>query len=363
MRAARSPLAQGALWTTLALATSACTTVLYDGPKRSGNETATIAAGTDSKIESIDGRAIGGGSHDRYEVLQGKHAIELARHASEFQAYPSLAQDYRPFTACFVAMPGRGYRIRSDQDGDRWRRAIVDYSTQRNVAFACPKDQAPPPQAEGAGDGSASPSAPQADLTSAPQTRPSATRVPPKDPNPGTGVHLGMGISFGGDDLVTAVYTNGDTNTLKAGSGLSLYVGGMVTPLWIGDAAGFGVVGNIGWKYDNVGGKNADISFSRFPWLLGLQTLIRASEHGYISIAGGATKEPGARLAGSGDISGQADLQSQLGWMGELGSYVSSGSHSAWGIGLRYTKVHYSFGGETIDGSNLGLHFTLHVNP
>ncbi|HEX7507575.1 MAG TPA: hypothetical protein VF550_12430, partial [Polyangia bacterium] len=312
MRIASSPRAKGALVICLATSSVACTTVMYGGPKRSSDETATVVTGSDSNIERLDGRAVSGGALARYEVLPGSHLVDIARHASEYHVLPSLVQDYRPFTACFAARAGHAYEVRADQDGDRWERQIIDNSTQEDVKVACPLTQGSPPQGDETGAGAAPSSGPQTDVTDLPHGHRLEVRAPPKERNPGTGFHIGSGISFGGDDLVTAYYKNGDRNTMSAGSGLSLYIGGMVTPFWIDDFAGFGAIGSIGWKYDSVGGTNADVSFSRFPSVLALQALIRAWEHGYLTIAGGASKEFNAQIAGSGDLSGHVNLQSHL---------------------------------------------------
>ena len=43
-------------------------------------------------------------------------------------------------------------------------------------------------------------------------------------------------------------------------------MGGLWTPIWIGDAIGFGVGGYAGLKYQNIGGTNENLSLTRFRW-------------------------------------------------------------------------------------------------
>ncbi len=57
-----------------------------------------------------------------------------------------------------------------------------------------------------------------------------------------------------------------------------------------------------------------------------------------------------------------ADFDSPWGWMPQGGFTTTTSWHMAFTFGLRYTGVHYTFAGQTIDASNIGLDLTFHVN-
>jgi len=171
-----------------------------------------------------------------------------------------------------------------------------------------------------------------------------------------------MGLAGGGDNLVTAQFTNGDSSSLSAGGGVSVAIGATVTPLWIGNTLGLGLGGNIGWKYDSISASNGSIAMSRYPLDLWAQTLIALSDSWYGHLLAGAHKESGVNLSGSGVISGSGDFGSPWGWMAQGGFYATSSWHMAFGVGLRYTSVHYTFAGHTFDASNIGLDLTMHAN-
>jgi len=174
-----------------------------------------------------------------------------------------------------------------------------------------------------------------------------------------------MSAALGGDKLATVTFDNGNTEDLTAGQGLSLYIEGAVTPLWIGDSIGFGVGGQLGLKFDSVDAKNASISFWRFPALLYLQTLIPGSSRAAFLLRGGIETDLDPHISGDGLASG-GDLQfsSGLGKLAELGLwYRLQSSHTAISLTLRLTSIHYAFQGADIDGSNVGLVWSVLYAP
>lgn len=70
----------------------------------------------------------------------------------------------------------------------------------------------------------------------------------------------GLGASVGGDDLATANYTNGGSQTIKAGGGVYFTFGAdyRVNP-------SFSIQGTVNFHVDDTNAKNGDIKFQRFP--------------------------------------------------------------------------------------------------
>ncbi len=71
---------------------------------------------------------------------------------------------------------------------------------------------------------------------------------------------IGMGITGGGDQLATTVFTDGTEQEIRAG-GLVAFVGGV--DYRIGQH--FSVQGNVGFHVDNSTATNGDVNFRRFP--------------------------------------------------------------------------------------------------
>jgi opacity protein-like surface antigen len=73
----------------------------------------------------------------------------------------------------------------------------------------------------------------------------------------------GAGLTYGGERIVTARYTNGDAMDIDGGGSVALLVGldYRVNPQ-------FSVQGTIGYHVDNAAGTNGDIRFERVPFEL-----------------------------------------------------------------------------------------------
>jgi len=73
----------------------------------------------------------------------------------------------------------------------------------------------------------------------------------------------GAGVTYGGERIVTAHYTNGDEMDIDGGGSVALLVGldYRVNPQ-------FSVQGTVGYHVDNAAGTNGDIRFERVPFEL-----------------------------------------------------------------------------------------------
>ncbi len=151
------------------------------------------------------------------------------------------------------------------------------------------------------------------------------------------------GLGFGGDKLVTVVYTNGNTNTIDAGDGL------------YGD---FGVQHNFtdtDWSFKATAGfdswaasgHHADVTFTRYPVdLLALYTI------GYNHIGFGVTEHLSPRL----DLDG---LGPNANFDAATGAILQ---YQYWLFGVRYTSIRYKVSSDctsgcSVDGSNLSVFF------
>jgi hypothetical protein len=187
--------------------------------------------------------------------------------------------------------------------------------------------------------------------------------------HPGNGVTFELGAFFGGEDIITAQLSDGSTRTLSAGQGVALAIGGMWTPLWIGDDdhVGFGVGVSAGWKYDSIDASNASVSFTRYPVDVSLHALLRLDDSWLFLVKGGIQKELDIGISGGGDANQlNSSLNGGLGGFGEVGFYYvfgAGGAHLATAFTLRYTAVHDSVAGTSVPASNFGLLLYLFYNP
>ena len=70
----------------------------------------------------------------------------------------------------------------------------------------------------------------------------------------------GAGLTYGGERIVTAHYTDGDQIDIDGGGSVALLVG-----LDYRVNAGFSVQGTVGYHVDNAPGRDGDIRFERVP--------------------------------------------------------------------------------------------------
>ena len=339
---------------------SACATLMYPGPKRGDHETAILLPGMNTTVLSVDGRDTPGGAVSRYEILAGKREI-LAIAVSDSGR---IATTVAPASVCFSARPAHVYEIRASlvrtEIGDVLTKSVlVDVKSGEDAKEICSDD---PVAAHVAAEANAGPST-MAMPTTGTRTRPRVHNTDVREPPLATGLQLGFGLAFGGDRLATITYTNGRTEDMNAGDGASASLGGTFTPIWIAGSVGLGMGGSLGLKYASIGASDGGISFMRYPLDLWIQSLFRLSDTWYLKVAGGAHKDYGAHISGSGLAESiQADLQSPFGWMAEVGPYWLSSWHWALSISARLTSVRYTTELGAADGTNVSLEAAFHFN-
>lgn len=149
-------------------------------------------------------------------------------------------------------------------------------------------------------------------------------------------------FEFGGDELVTVDFEDGESQDIRAGQGISAGVGGWFRPVANNP---FEIHALIGLKYVTTAAEDADINVNRT--VLKLDALYRFKNDWWTSF--GLTHHMDAKLDGDGffeDISfdDATGYTFAVGWK--------------W-IGLEYTKIEYSSEFyEDVDASAVGFSFT-----
>lgn len=184
--------------------------------------------------------------------------------------------------------------------------------------------------------------------------------------HPGNALTFDLGFFFGGADLASTIDANGNTvGTLSLGSGVQFTIGGMVTPLWIGDSVGFGLGVFAGVKADSLSADNGSVWMSRFPVGAALHVLLDLNERWWLFFRGGFQKELNISISGDPDLIGSANPQGSLGGFGEGGFYLIAPigeNHTAFVLTFRYGTARDRFGGTRLDANSGGIIVAVHYN-
>jgi hypothetical protein len=163
-----------------------------------------------------------------------------------------------------------------------------------------------------------------------------------QDGGPRGGFMTQLDLDFGGDDLATVSFEDGDSQDIEAGQGVTFSVGGWFRPV---ASSPFEVQALLGYKYTTTAAENADINVSRV--VLALNGVYRFDNGAYLSA--GLTHHASPELDGDGffeDIpfDDATGFRMEVGWR--------------W-IGLHYTSMEYSSTFyENVDASSIGLSLT-----
>jgi len=156
---------------------------------------------------------------------------------------------------------------------------------------------------------------------------------------------LGAGLTFGGDTLVTATYTDGSSKNITAGGFMMIY-GGLDYRL---DDA-ISLQGTLGYHFDTITASNGDVTFSRIP----LELLAYYHLNDAFRLGGGVRIVNSPELKGNG-IAGNVNgtFDNTVGLVIE-GEYMM---HRTFGIKLRHVSEHYQPSGSpvSVDGSHFGV--------
>jgi hypothetical protein len=151
-----------------------------------------------------------------------------------------------------------------------------------------------------------------------------------------------LDLDFGGDDLATLSFTNGESQNVKAGQGVAFGFGGYFRPV---ESVPFELQGILGYKVVFTAADNADIKVTRAT--LQFNGIYRFANDWYIGA--GYAQHMSPELDGDGffediEFDDATGFNAEIGWK--------------W-IGLHYTSMDYSSAGyEDVDASHVGIRFT-----
>jgi hypothetical protein len=156
---------------------------------------------------------------------------------------------------------------------------------------------------------------------------------------------MGAGLTFGGDKLATAVYTNGAEIDIRAGSMVALNAGAdfRITPE-------VSLQATVGFHVDDATASNGDMRFQRFP----IELLAYYNVSPQWRIGGGVRYVSNAKLTSSGaayigDLSFEDTVSGVL-----EGEYAMSNSI---GIKVRYVQEQFEnkYNGRKTDANHVGV--------
>lgn len=169
--------------------------------------------------------------------------------------------------------------------------------------------------------------------------RPSAPAPQPAKSGPFLGFALDATFEFGGDDFLEVFFTDGDSQTIKAGQGGTLSLGGLLRP---NDASPLSLRGTVGIKYVTTAADNANIRFTRIP----------------IELVGSYDFPNGMR-AGAGLVSHVNNRFNGDGFVDDVSFGAATGFTAEVGykaIALTYTALDYTTsGGQSFNGGSIGV--------
>jgi hypothetical protein len=395
---------------------SACTTVLYQGPERPASEIAVLVS-KDTMIDKVDSLLVrdnSSGNRARFEVLPGDHEVGISLMRTIPGFLTTKVQHSGYIVLCLALEGGHTYRTQAVIDGQRWAPVVIDETAARAIDGSCDKEAlraavappplpAPPPvNAQATPDvsptngGAPSPgvaAAPNAAAPAdaalappaAPMPGPRVVAVDPDEPRrepvataaqaggssseaelsgrrPGSGLSLFTGFAFGGADFVKATSSNGNDETLSAGTGFIVGLGAMVTPLWPSDLIGFGVGVDGALKYDSINADNGSASITRFPLALTAHLLTGPDGNNFFMLKGGIARDFGVNYSASGFDTVDANVKGEWGPTGAIGYYKRSNDSFAWDILGVFTLTNHVVGTEKLNANSFGLTVAAHLN-
>lgn len=151
---------------------------------------------------------------------------------------------------------------------------------------------------------------------------PAQAQQPPQAPQPQPGKFgfvLGGALEFGGDDVATVLFTNGDTQDVKAGQGLGVDAG----VYYRFAESPFSVRGTVGFKFVTTQAENADINMRRIPLqLIGSYHLDNGARMGVGVVRHNGVKFDADGIGTNIDFDDATGYTIELGWKWILLSYT-----------------------------------------
>lgn len=156
------------------------------------------------------------------------------------------------------------------------------------------------------------------------------------------GFLVNLDLDYGGDDLATVSFEDGESQNVKAGQGFGIAIGGWFRPV---EETPLEVQAALGYKFVTTAASNADIGVTRTT--LQLNAVYRLANNWYFGA--GLMRHMGPELDGDGFFE-DIEFDDATGFSAEVGW--------KW-IGLHFASIDYSAEGyEDADAGYVGLRFT-----
>ncbi len=192
---------------------------------------------------------------------------------------------------------------------------------------------------------------------SATPATPDAPATPQITPTkPGLHFLLNGGLTYGGDTIYTAVFTNGDTSNIKGGSFVQFGMGA----LWQAEGRPLALLLSANYHMDNVSATNGKLEFKRIP----IELLAYYTGKERFRIGGGLrivnSPEAGGTVNNSTD---KIVFDNTTGLVAEVGYQLTTPS---W-LNFRFVSEKYNAkshngtpvsGGVPLSGSHLGVNYS-----
>ena len=158
-----------------------------------------------------------------------------------------------------------------------------------------------------------------------------------------------MGYDFGGDRLVTVIYTDGTSESVDANRGI--YFGGGVSLVW-DPASTMETQLTLNYRFEETDPyASGGVKFSTTAF-----DAVQVFNVNQASFGIGLTYHMSPKVAGTGVVSGNLQFDDAAGLLFQVGFRLSDRSQ----IGMRYTRIKYKAPGEPeADGSGIGIYFNF----
>ncbi len=158
-----------------------------------------------------------------------------------------------------------------------------------------------------------------------------------------------VGYDFGGDRLVTVIYTDGTSESVDANKGV--YFGGGIS--LVHDQAGtMETQLTLNYRFEETDPyASGGVKFSTTAF-----DAVQVFNVNQASFGIGLTYHMSPKVAGTGVVSGNLQFDDAAGLLFQVGFRMSDRSQ----IGMRYTRIKYKAAGQPeADGSGIGIYFNF----
>lgn len=152
---------------------------------------------------------------------------------------------------------------------------------------------------------------------------------------------IGGALEFGGDEIQKVYFTNGKTQSVKAGQGGSVFIGAQIH---FPKADKFFLRGSVGYKYLTTQADNVHIRLTRIPMQLTANFMAAPK----LRLGAGIVTHTGVRF-NSGGLADNFIFKSNAGPVFEIAYYS---------IGLSYTALKYTNQNNSYSANAFGITFS-----